>query len=482
MTEAKPLARGDGAPLTYLDMPGLGTTPVVGWYGNMLLFLSDTIGHMSALHKKYGNVVAFQRGNTEWILAVGEELNQQLLGNPDVYWPGGLPFPVPPNSALQRLRYNLTSMSGDKHKQQRRLVMPAFHKKRIESYWSDMAAITGRMLDGWEADARAGRRRDMSLEMQQLAVRIATKTLFNLADSREAAAFTHLIETWMQLSAAITVTLLPFDRPGFAYHRFLRVSEKLEAALQELIERKRAGAAEADDVLSILVHAHDEEGGRLTDSELIGQTFILLVAGYETTARALTWTLFLLQQHPRILADLLDELAGLNGGPPAVEEMRDFPLLDRVIKESLRILPPVYITTRSNPEPFPLGRYELPGGTNVVFSHYLTHHLPELFSDPDRFLPDRWLTCEPSPYAYIPFSAGSRLCIGAPFATVELKVALPMILQRFRLTLPEGMRLDRSARATLGPKQGMPMFLARQDRRFVKTRVVGNIREMVILE
>jgi cytochrome P450 len=206
------------------------------------------------------------------------------------------------------------------------------------------------------------------------------------------------------------------------------------------------------------------------------------VAGYETTARALTWTLFLLAQHPRIAADLLDELAPLGGGPPAASQLRELPLLDRVIKESLRILPPVYLTTRSSSETFALGPYELPAGTNVVFSHYLTHHLPALFPQPNRFWPDRWLSTEPSHYEYIPFSAGSRLCIGSTFATMEMKVALAMILQRYRVAMPRGARVNRSARATLGPQGGLRMLVHRQDRRFDRPPVTGNIREMVDLD
>jgi cytochrome P450 len=145
------------------------------------------------------------------------------------------------------------------------------------------------------------------------------------------------------------------------------------------------------------------------------------------------------------------------------------------------VLPPVVYSPRVNMAPTAFGPYQLAKGTMVVASHYITHHLPEIFPQPERFLPDRWLRTAPSPYAYMPFGAGSRMCVGAPFALLMLKIAVPVIVQRFRLSVEPGVRIDRHCTLTLGPRPGIPVTVHEQDRRFSASAVQGNIHELVEL-
>ncbi len=146
----------------------------------------------------------------------------------------------------------------------------------------------------------------------------------------------------------------------------------------------------------MLIQARDEDGRGLSDAELIGQATVLFIAGHETSANALTWTLFLLSQHPRVLGDLCDELRGtLHGGAPSVDQLDQLPLLDRVIKESMRLPPPASLSLRVSTAPFELGQHQLPRGTTVFFSQYITHHMPDLYPEPERFLPERWQTINP---------------------------------------------------------------------------------------
>jgi cytochrome P450 len=156
-------------------------------------------------------------------------------------------------------------------------------------------------------------------------------------------------------------------------------------------------------------------------------------------------------------------------------------LLECVIKESMRVLPSVVYNTRNSTEPFELGPYHLPSGTTVGFSNYITHHMPELYPQPEKFLPQRWLSTTPSPYEYLPFGAGPRICIGATFAMMMLKISLAMIVQRYRLTVAPGSRIDRKVTVTLSPKYGVPMRIGPPDRQFAKSEVRGNIHEMVDL-
>jgi cytochrome P450 len=203
-----------------------------------------------------------------------------------------------------------------------------------------------------------------------------------------------------------------------------------------------------------------------------------------TSANALTWTLLLLSQHPRVAADLLDELEGVLGGDaPSVESLARLPLLDRVVKESLRVITPVPFNGRIVARPTELGGYTLPEGTEVFVSIYHTHHMPELYPRPEAFDPRRWESINPSVYEYHPFSAGPRMCIGATFAVLELKIVLSMVVQRYRLELAPRARIDRVGVIVLTSKKGLPMTLHRQDRAFDRGvgGVRGNVREMVEL-
>ncbi len=216
----------------------------------------------------------------------------------------------------------------------------------------------------------------------------------------------------------------------------------------------------------------------LSDEELIGHAFTLFVAGHETTSNALAATVLLLEQHPAVLADLLDELDGtLHGAAPTVAHVGTLPLLEGVIKESLRLLPPAIIGIRIAAQPTQLSGYAVPKGANVVYSEFVTQRMPELYAEPDRFKPARWATLDPSPYEYLPFAAGPHMCIGWAFAMQELRVVLAMLLQRYRLALVPGTRVDLTVR--MQPKHGLPMHVHAQDRQFGATPVHGTIRNLI---
>jgi cytochrome P450 len=191
----------------------------------------------------------------------------------------------------------------------------------------------------------------------------------------------------------------------------------------------------------------------------------------------------LLAQHPRVLGDLCDELSGkLHGEPPNFEDLPDLPLLDYVVKESLRLFPPAPLNHRITARDSELGDYRIPAGSEVLSSIYHTHRVPDLYSEPLRFWPERWATLDPGPYAYNPFSAGPRMCIGATFALFEIKVVLSLLLQRFRLELVPNQRIDRYFGITLAPTPRVLMKIQRTDRAFARRAPVhGNVHGMVSL-
>jgi len=250
-----------------------------------------------------------------------------------------------------------------------------------------------------------------------------------------------------------------------------------------MIEYRRRSISLGHDVLSLLLRARDESGTGMTDAELIGQAVVLFGAAHLTTANTLTWTLFLLAQHPDIGSSLFDELTGvLDGDVPELGQLEKLPLLDRVIKESMRILPASCYSQRVIAEPVQLGPFYLTATTPIIFSPLISHRLPELFPNPEQFLPERWLTITPSPYAYLPFAAGPRMCLGASLAQMTLRITIPAIWQRFRLNVLERAAIHAKVRSTmLFPISGMPMLLSRPSIAFTSSYVRGNIHEFVRL-
>jgi cytochrome P450 len=215
---------------------------------------------------------------------------------------------------------------------------------------------------------------------------------------------------------------------------------------------------------------------------VLGHVTTFFTAGHETSASALTWILFLIAQHPHVYADLLDELEGtLHGAAPRLEQLKHLSLLNRVINEGMRMFPPSMWLIRTSTAPFALGSYELPGGTHVVFSPAVTHYRPDIYAEPHRFLPGRWETISPSPYEYLPFGNGPRRCLGATFAMLELQMVVSIILQRYRLVVPDQTKVDRGGSILSVPKGGLPVRLYARGQHVPAGRVRGNIHDLVDL-
>jgi cytochrome P450 len=454
--------------------------PLLGARGNFLRFFSDPVGQSLRLHREYGEVCTLTQGELSVLCLFGPTYNQQVLSDRNLFHNNDKAFFPVPETARQLLS-GLTSMNGELHRRQRKLMMPPFQRSRVEGYRDDMVALTERALSRWTP----GRTLDVSGEMTELTLQIALHCLFGIEDEQQAHTLGHLGMDFLEGLTSPAVMMLPRAVPGTPYARFVRTSHALHARLLELIRHKRT-LPEGRDVLSMLLRAHDEDGSALTDEELLGQASVIYVAGHETTSHTLSWTLFLLSQHPRVLADLEDELSGtLRGAAPSVEQLSQLPLLDAVVKESMRLLPATpLLFVRFATDAFQLGPYALPKGTGVMLSPLVTHRLPDLYPEPDRFLPERWQRLQPSLYEYLPFGAGPRMCLGATFASQEVRLVLATLLQRFRLSLAPEARVSCQVRGiTLGPRHGMPMRVGRRDTPLPPpARVRGDISRIVRLE
>jgi len=476
-------------------VPGPAPLPLLGGLGHLALFARDPIRYLERLLRKHGKIAALVKGRTRLVsterdvpgtvFVYGAELNRALFSDHDHFHKCALAGPLYPaepfterTRPLTRLLTGLFHVNGDEHRRHRRLLMPAFHKSRIESYRDDMVLLTESMLEKYVP----GQVRDVRPDMVELTLRVATKTLFG-ADMGEAGlAIGRDLQRWLELFRPSAV--LPLDLPGLPYRRWLDISRSVDQRMNDVIAEKSRSGRGGDDMLSMLLEATDETGAALTQDQLVGHAGVIFAAGHETSSNGLCWTLFLLSQHPRFTADLVDELASvLHGAAPRVEQLGSLPLLDFAIKESMRIFPPVPLNHRLASRDSVLGGYALPARTEVISSVYHTHRMPELYAEPLRFRPERWLGLDPGPYAYSPFGAGPRMCIGSSFAMLEMKIVLALLLQRFRFELVPGARIDRFFSITMAPSPGLRLRVHAQDGDFRArpSDVRGDVREMVEL-
>ncbi len=413
------------------------------------------------------------------IVVFGPRYNHQILSDANAFHSRFFSLRGPRNSAQRRLTSGLLSMNGEEHKRHRRLVADPFQKASIARYQEALAKQAQGMVQDW----KPGQVRDIQRDMNRYMLRVTSSLLFGFDLDELAYEIGRLTERWVRMNHELGMgAFIPDPKFTDSYEVLLQHAEALEAAIRKMIELRRSSAP-GQDVLSLLIRARDEVGRGMTDNELIGQAAVLFGAAHLTTAHTLTWALFLLSQHPRVAADLVDELHGvLRGDTPTLAQMDQLPLLDRVVKEGMRVLPASAYSQRMSAETVHLGPFVLPPGVPIIFTPLITHRMPEFFQQPERYLPERWETLTPPPYTYIPFAAGPRLCLGAALAMMTIKTTLPTILQRFRLSVVLGARIDAHVISTmLTPTAGMPMLVSNLSAPFTASEVKGNIHDFVDL-
>lgn len=454
---ARPLVRGPVA------------TPLLGYLPEQLKIRRDPVGYLLGLYRAYGTLSAWGGGRPSPVFSFGPELNQVVSNAEQFDWapPAGK---RPLVTSLDVLGAGILRMNGEEYKQRRRLIRPSFSPAHMEHWRDRMAALTRRTLEGW----REGQQFNLHAEMRRLVVAISVSTAFDVEDPAAVRRFDKLIHDFYLTSVKPATRLLPYDVPGAPYRRMLRITDEIVATLKDFIRQSRG----TDSMIGVLAATRDENGVALSETELLGEAFTMM--NHDNLMTSLTWTLFLLAQHPSVYADTLDELHGvLRGGEATLEQLGRLPLLERVIKESLRLLPPFAFGRRFAAAACRFGPLDLPAGARVIFSPYVTHRLPEVYDEPNRFDPARWERLRPTLFEYLPFGAGSHHCLGMRFAMLELKVVLSYIIQRYRLEVVPGARIDRAFRLVLEPAWGVPVRLHRQDRDFTSHPVRGNIHEMV---
>jgi cytochrome P450 len=368
--------------------------------------------------------------------------------------------------AVILLGQGLLTSEGELHRRQRRLAQPAFHRDRIAAY----AATMVRLSEATNARWRAGAVVDMHKEMMRLTLAIAAETLFSADVEREADEIGSALTTSMNMFGRLNSPYGPLlDRlPLPSTRRFERARERLEATIYRIIAERRASSEARDDLLSMLLSAQDEEsaaGEGMTDLQVRDEVLTLFLAGHETTANALTWSWLLLADHPEVAARLRDELAHvLGGGAPSFDDVPLLVYTRQVLAEAMRLYPPAWIVGRQAIDDCEIGGYTIPAGAMVFASQCLNHRDPRFFEDPLKFDPDRWTPERESAlprYAYFPFGAGVRKCIGESFAWTEGVLVLATLAQQWRMTRIEGGDVPPRALITLRPARPVAMKLGR---------------------
>ena len=290
--------------------------------------------------------------------------------------------------------------------------------------------------------------------------------MFGLDDGAERHELAELLRRYADLASSVLLFFPQLQRdfgPYSPWGKVRALREQTNQALYQVIARRRSqeqGASDRKDVLSLLLAARDENGQPLSDRELRDELVTLLIAGHETTATALEWTLHLVLSHPQVRTRLRAELAQVVGSAPvSAEHLPQLEYLDAVLREALRLRPILPNVARKISQPIQLGGYHVPAGTFVAPCIYLTHRHKDLYPDPEQFLPERWLGKKPDPYQWLPFGGGARRCIGLAFALLEMKVVMAVLLGRKDLALASDVQMPTKRRGiTLSP-QGVRLKL-----------------------
>lgn len=432
--------------------------------GYFLRFLVDPFGFIRQRFERYGDIYyAPSDGRGLYVLRHPDHIREVLALQSGRFRKG--------HSAIERMSQvlgrGLLTADGEHWKRHRRMIQPAFHRRRLAAYAEVMVDETERTIAGW----RDGEVRDIGREMVDLTLRIVSRALFGRDARGEVETVARAMDA-LNESFGRPAILPPWvPTPGRA--RVRRAVADLDRLVYGMVEERRGAAARtsgpgSDDLLQALVDAVDEEGdgASLTPREVRDELVTLLLAGHETTSHALTWTWMLLSRNPHERARLHEELAAVpQARSVAFDDLEALPLTRRVLEESMRLYPPAFMLARRAVEDAEVGGYVIPAGSEVVVWTWMTHHDPRWYPRPEAFEPDRFTpeaSAERPKMAYLPFGGGPRSCIGAAFSLVESRLVLATIARRFELELVPGHRVRTKPGITLAPKGGMPMRLRRR--------------------
>jgi cytochrome P450 len=418
-------------------------------------FSRDPLGLLARSAKKHGDICCFQVGPFRAYLLNHPDLIQEVLSVQ--------PQNFHKEPALQItktiLGEGLLTSEGDYHKNQRRLIQPAFHRQRVASYAEIMVEKALGLSRDWKDDQRL----DINEEMMHIALAIVGKALCGVNLEDEAEDIDLALGTAMRVFKDWMYRPFPTFWPKFPFPKTLKVRKarrQLDRTVFRIIHEHRERGTDNGDLLSMMLFA---EGGGMTDAQVRDEAMTLLLAGHETVGNALTWTWYLLSQNPGAEEKLHEELDRVLGGrAPRMEDIPQLRYTEMVFSESMRLLPPAWALGYQAICATKIGGYDIPKGSIVNMVQYLMHRDPRYWEDPEKFIPERFTpeakAARPR-FAYFPFGGGPRQCIGEPFAWMEGVLVLAALAQRWAPRPVEGFKLELFPSITMRPKRGIPVIL-----------------------
>jgi cytochrome P450 len=416
----------------------------------------DPLGFMTRAAREYGDIVCLRFFNLRtYLLFHPDHIEDVIVNNARKFIKGRI------LRANRHLFGNgLLTSEGEFWLRQRRMMQPAFHRNRIANYASTMTDSATRLADSWHP----GQELNLHEAMMRLTLEIVGKTLFHADVERDAPRVGENLHVLLEYTMDFRRLLMtPRWLPTRRNRQAKQAVRNLTEIIDRIIERRRNSGQDAGDLLSLLIHAQDEDGSRMTAQQLRDEALTLFLAGHETTASTLSWSWLLLAQNPRVEQKLHAELDSvLSGRTPTLDDLPRLPYTNHVLAESMRLYPPAWAMARLAIEDHSLGGYPVPKTTGIAAVTWVVHRDPRWYSDPEQFLPERWegdLLKKIPRFAYFPFGFGPRQCIGNSFALMEAALVIATLAQRFRFTPLSGQPVVPLPSITLRPRHGLQVHV-----------------------
>jgi cytochrome P450 len=449
--------------MTLISGPKNEIRPISGLpvLGNLLAFKRDRLGLFERIAREQGDLGSYSIGRERFLFVNSPALVHEILVTHQNDFEKTRRFRT---FARPLLGNGLLSSDNETNRRYRKLIAPSFRPGTIEAHVDVMSDRSRRLCADWEDGATL----DVQREMVRLTLWIVGKSLFDLDVLDEAdelgGALTAAIRGFnAQASAAIPLTI---EWPTPANLGYRRAIARLERTFYRVLEQRRADPTPHSDWLDLLIRARDEDGNPLPEQQIRDEALNMFMPGHETTATGLTWTWYLLAQHPQAYDRLCDEVDQVLGGRAATAaDLPRLPYALQCFKEAMRLYPPVYMFSRQAIVDVDIAGTRIPAGTPIIFSPYAMHRRPDVFPDPERFDPDRFTPEAESAmprHAYLPFGGGRRICIGNHYGLMNGQAVVAGLAQHVRFSGPTNGAPVLDPMVTLRPRDGMPMVVHRR--------------------
>ena len=432
---------------------------------NTFSFLRHALDFLLEMRERYGDVVSVPTLAGPWTLVFHPDGVRHVLQENHRNYNKDVPDYQVLSLVLGK---GLLTNDGGSWLTQRRLIQPAFHRERVATFGTLMTETTSRWMQRWETGGFIETDKPLALtqEMSSLTLSIVGKALFGTDLSAENEDVGRALTTVNRLLAKAFYLPWILSLPTPLRRRLHVARSALYPVVEQIIRERRRRRETHGDLLDMLLEARDEERVEgMTDQQVRDEVLTLLLAGHETTANALSWTLFLLAQHPHIEARLQEDYQRvLNGRPVLIEDLPQLPFTRMVVEEAMRLYPPAWGLGRRALGNDEIGGYAIPKGTYVLIFPYVTHRHPACWERPDAFDPERFsapLAAGRHRFAYFPFGGGPRLCLGNQFALYEAQLILATILSRYQLRPLPGAVVTPEPLVTLRPRGDLLMTVRR---------------------